>query len=98
MPARRRRYDSSTRSRRTRSIVSSSFLRELRGREKKFKIRGFHARKLLKTLGRFCNFLFFLTTRVSVVETGCLAAAGSLSESQPTGPHGPMEKVAQAKA
>ena len=59
MPARRRRYDSSTRSRRTRSIVSSFFLRELRGREKKFKIRGFHARKLSKTLGAFLQFPIF---------------------------------------
>ena|SRR5213592_475086 len=79
MPARRRRYDSSTRSRRTRSIVSSFFLRELRGREKKFKIRRFHARKLLKTLGRFCNFLFFLTIRVSAVRFCCGWAALCLS-------------------
>ena|SRR5436309_5352940 len=29
------------------------------GREKKFKIRGFHARKLLKTLGAFLQFPIF---------------------------------------
>src|SRR5881392_1861609 len=34
-------------------------LRALCGREKKFEIRGFHARKLLKTLGAFLQFPIF---------------------------------------
>jgi len=46
-------------------------LRVLRGREKKFKISAFHARKLLKILWAFLQFPifsnFFLTNRVSVV-------------------------------
>src|SRR5437773_1868221 len=37
------------------------------GREKRFKICRFCGCKLLKTLGAFCKFLFFITTCVSVV-------------------------------
>src|SRR5205809_7721495 len=59
-----------------RTLTPLCNLRALRGREKKFKIRCFHARKLLKTLGRFCNFLFSLPTRVSVVKQDVIAAAG----------------------
>ncbi len=53
-------------------MPSVKSLRVLRGREKKFEICGFHARKLLKTLGAFLQFPIFSHDRVSVVKQGVL--------------------------